>query len=40
MHENVAADAVPFRKAWLRAIVDRIVGDKASLEQAVAADGL
>ncbi|GEP12655.1 recombinase zinc beta ribbon domain-containing protein [Methylobacterium gnaphalii] len=48
MRENVTAGVVPFRKAWLQAIVDRvevgadvvrIVGDKASLEAAVLAAG-
>ncbi|POR40195.1 recombinase family protein [Methylobacterium sp. V23] len=47
MRENVTGGAIPFRKAWLQAIVDRIevddtviriVGDKTSLEQAVAAN--
>ncbi|TXN00562.1 hypothetical protein FV242_21455, partial [Methylobacterium sp. WL64] len=45
MRENVTAGEIPFRKAWLQAIVDRIevddsviriVGDRSSLEQAVA----
>lgn len=46
MRQNVTTGAVPFRKAWLQAIVDRvevdtgvirIIGDKASLEEAAAA---
>jgi len=45
MRENVASGAVPFRKAYIQSVVDRIVvddglirivGDKATLEQAVA----
>lgn len=44
MRTNVTSGEVPFRKAWLQAIVDRvevdadvirIVGDKARLEAAV-----
>ena len=46
MRENVKAGPIPFRKAWLQAIVDRIevddtviriVGDTSNLEQAVPA---
>ena len=45
MRENVTAGPIPFRKAWLQAVVERIevddaviriVGDRTSLEQAVA----
>ena len=45
MRENVVSGAVPFRKAYIQSVVDRIevddgliriVGDKATLEQAVA----
>jgi hypothetical protein len=45
MRENVASGAVPSRKAYMQSVVDRIevddgviriVGDKATLEQAVA----
>ncbi len=48
MRENVTTGEIPFRKAWLQAIVDRveveanvnrIVGDKASLEATIAAAG-
>jgi len=48
MRENVTAGEIPFRKAWLQAVVDRvevgadvirIVGDKASLEAAIAGAG-
>jgi hypothetical protein len=44
MRENVTTGEIPFRKAWLQAIVDqvevsadviRIVGDKASLQAAI-----
>ena len=44
MRENVTTGEIPFRKAWLQAIVDRvevgadvirIVGGKASLETAI-----
>ena len=44
MWENVTAGEIPFRKAWLQAIIDRvevgadvirIIGDKASLEAAI-----
>ena len=44
MRANVTDGEIPFRKAWLRAVVDRIevddtairiVGDKTSLERAV-----
>ena len=45
MCENVASGAIPFRKAYIQSVVDRIevddgviriIGDKATLEQAVA----
>lgn len=48
MRENVTTGEIPFRKAWLQAIVDRvevgadvirIIGDKASLERVVADAG-
>lgn len=48
MRENVTSGAIPFRKAWLEAIIDRIevgteviriIGDKAALEAAVAGAG-
>lgn len=48
MRENVTTGEIPFRKAWLQAIVDRvevgadvirIVGDKASLEAAITGAG-
>lgn len=46
MRRNITEGTVPFRKAWLRSIVDRvevdtnsvrIIGDKANLEQVIAA---
>ena len=46
MRETIATGDTPFRKAWLRAVIDRIevgddairiVGDKATLEQVIAA---
>lgn len=46
MRQNIAEGPVPFRKAWLQSIVDRIevdadtvriIGDKANLEQVIAA---
>jgi hypothetical protein len=48
MRKNVTTGEIPFRKAWLQAIVDRIeidddvipiVGDKANLEAVIAACG-
>lgn len=45
MRENISSGATPFRKAYLQAVIDRvevddgvvrIVGDKSTLEQAVA----
>ncbi|WP_455960057.1 recombinase family protein [Methylorubrum aminovorans] len=48
MRENVTTGEIPFRKAWLQAIVDRvevganvicIVGDKASVEAAITGRG-
>ncbi|WP_419829843.1 recombinase family protein [Methylobacterium sp.] len=48
MRENVTTGEIPFRKAWLQAIVDRvevddsvirIIGDKANLEAVIAAGG-
>lgn len=48
MRENVTNGEIPFRKAWLQAIVDRvevdddvirIIGDKANLETVVASGG-
>lgn len=48
MRENVTTGEIPFRKAWLQAIVDRvevddsvirIIGDKANLEAIIAAGG-
>ncbi|XYD06872.1 recombinase family protein [Methylobacterium sp. NMS12] len=48
MRENVTTGEIPFRKAWLQAIVDRvevdddvirIIGDKANLETVVAGGG-
>lgn len=46
MRRNITEGTIPFRKAWLRSIVDRvevdadtvrIIGDKANLEQVIAA---
>lgn len=46
MRRNISEGTIPFRKAWLRSIVDRIevdtnairiIGDKANLEQVIAA---
>ncbi|MFF8802643.1 MULTISPECIES: hypothetical protein [unclassified Methylobacterium] len=48
LRENVTSGEIPFRKAWLQAIVDRvevgadvirIVGDKESLENALTGSG-
>ncbi|WP_375454844.1 recombinase family protein [uncultured Methylobacterium sp.] len=48
MRENVTTGEIPFRKAWLQAIVDRvevdydvirIIGDKANLEAAIVSGG-
>ncbi|MFY9294937.1 MAG: recombinase family protein [Methylorubrum rhodinum] len=48
MRENVTTGEIPFRKAWLQAIVDRvevgadvirIIGDKASLESVISSGG-
>ena len=45
MRENIASGATPFRKAYIQSVVERIevddeavriIGDKATLEQAVA----
>ncbi|MGX7745226.1 recombinase family protein, partial [Rhodopseudomonas parapalustris] len=45
MRENIANGEIPFRKAYLRAVIDRIevddhtvriVGDSATLEQVIA----
>ncbi|WP_142113856.1 hypothetical protein [Bosea sp. AK1] len=45
MRDNITAGEIPFRKAYIRSLVDRIevddhvvriIGDKATLEQAVA----
>jgi site-specific DNA recombinase len=45
MRENITTGEVPFRKAYIRALVDRIevddnviriIGDKSTLEQAIA----
>lgn len=49
MRENIANGEVPFRKAYLRAVIDRIevddrvgrvIGDTATLEQVVAGKGV
>ncbi len=46
MRRNITEGTIPFRKAWLRSIIDRvevdtdtvrIIGDKANLEQVIAA---
>lgn len=46
MRENITTDGIPFRKAYIQAVVDRIevddhairiFGDKATLEQVIAA---
>ncbi|NEU15034.1 recombinase family protein, partial [Methylobacterium sp. BTF04] len=48
MRENVTAGEIPFRKAWIQSIVDRvevddhvirIIGDKSSLEHAIMVGG-
>ena len=47
MRENISSGAIPFRKAYIRAVVDRIevddgviriIGEKSTLEQAIAGD--
>jgi len=44
MRENITTGDIPFRKAWMRSIIERIevddgviriIGDKCTLEQAV-----
>lgn len=49
MRENIATGDIPFRKAYLRAVIDRvevgadvvrIIGDKATLEQVIAGGGI
>ncbi|WP_082529132.1 recombinase family protein [Aurantimonas sp. Leaf443] len=48
MRENIATGEIPFRKAYLRSVIDRvevdddairIIGDKATLEQVIACKG-
>jgi site-specific DNA recombinase len=47
MRENITSGSIPFRKAYIKSVVDqvevhnraiRIIGDRATLEQAIAGD--